>query len=567
MVDSKEDGKDKLIVWKKILLIEIIVFEVLYIAGAIFFSNHFLLNSEINGVDVSLMTADQAQETLETALQNYRLEIQEREGKIEYITGADIDLQFELTGTSEEVMNRQTIFFWFVNIFHEKTYTLASEVSFNENKLKKQVQELNGINKTTSTAPIEPQIVRGEEGFVVKEGIPGNQLSPDETLAAIRIGISNLMLYVNMEKANCYRQLQYQVDSPAVQAAVRQLNHILKMKITYRLGNQTEELVGDKIIEWVSVSEEYVISVDQEAVKEYVDEIKTIYQENGSQIKFQTATGETAGLNSYVTDSGEALFDSEYLSNLILDDENGDTTDFLWEPSGNMAVGDTYIEINASEQHLYGYQNGRLVVEADIDLKLPRGNPVPVGIYTIREKGVSETLNGKNWRKTPVENWIAFDGGTALYSEGQAAASDPGRYTACGIELETAQAAALYENYEIGDLVVIYTEDSFETDSNGNPTDNNTRNPAPDNPANNTDASEDTSTEPPTENPTEQSPQQPVEPQPQQPSEPQPQQPTETPGVQPTESPTEPTTQQPSEEPTDTPTEGSTEASTEIPTI
>ena len=82
-------------------------------------------------------------------------------------------------------------------------------------------------------------------------------------------------------------------------------------------------------------------------------------------------------------------------------------------------LGNTYIEVDLSEQHMYYYQNGEDIFESDI----VSGNmsyadrQTPAGIFTLYYKKSPDVLrgkqlpNGKYEYEQPVTYWMPFNGG------------------------------------------------------------------------------------------------------------------------------------------------------------
>lgn len=472
--DRNKENKAIFSIWIKIFMAEIAMLEILYVAGAIFFSNHFFLQSSINGVDVSLMTAEEAQVTIEAEFQRYQLEVLERGGKSETIYGSDINLQYELKETAEEAMNQQILFLWFVNIWGMNNYVLDSEVTYDSSKLIQQIQKLDCMQKENSIEPMEPQIVRGADGFIIEDGTEGNQLSVFAVRETIKANISGLMTFVNLEEEDCYIRPKYEKDDPVIVDALNHLNRILEMEVVYQFGNRRENLDAEKILEWVSVSENYEITVENSAIEVYVNELKDIYEENGDMTEFRTTSGDTAALFSYVADTEEAMLDSGKIADLIMNIQDSEKTKFIWDASDVVSVKDTYIEINLITQHLWCYKDGVMIMETDIISGKPeQGNATATGIYAIRSKMSPASLTGKDKGRT-VSYWMAFDGNIALHDADWRNAFGENYYILNGSEgsiyVPSDMASILYENYNAGDIVIVYDasniiDDALEEDS------------------------------------------------------------------------------------------------------
>ncbi|MBP3506592.1 MAG: L,D-transpeptidase family protein [Lachnospiraceae bacterium] len=453
-------------IWGKALLIEIAVFELLYVAGAIYFSNHFLMNSSINGVDVSLMSTKQAQQAIEEELGDYKLEIRVREGKPEYIRGTDIDLQFEIHGTTEGVMNQQLILFWFANSFNDKCYTLNSEVSYDSGKLDDAIDSLICMQEDNMIAPTEPQIVQTEEGFVVEEATKGKTLNKDEVERIIAEKLNDLMTYVDLEAELCYVEPRFHKDSSEVKAALEHLEAIREMEVTYRLGSQTEQLTGMEILEWVTIDDEFEVVVDQNAVEDFINELKDTYENLGLLMEFQTAGGDIVQLDSYVVEDEISIFDSQQLIEIIQTAKLG-KNQYEWNSAKLATVGHTYIEVNLSTQHMYGYVDGVLVVQSDIISGKPE-NETQSGIYAIHTK-ISPKAVSDDEEDREAKYWLGFNGQFGIQDAKWQHVFGGSRYVTDGSDgciwmpIDTAQ--EVYENFEVGDFVIIYGEDDIKEDT------------------------------------------------------------------------------------------------------
>ena len=65
---------------------------------------------------------------------------------------------------------------------------------------------------------------------------------------------------------------------------------------------------------------------------------------------------------------------------------------------GENDIGDSYVEIDLTNQHLWVYEDGVLVEETDfVSGNVSRGYNTPVGIYGITYKERNTTLRGANY--------------------------------------------------------------------------------------------------------------------------------------------------------------------------
>ena len=86
-------------------------------------------------------------------------------------------------------------------------------------------------------------------------------------------------------------------------------------------------------------------------------------------------------------------------------------------------LGDTYIEVDLTEQYMWYYQNGNIIFQSEIVSGLP-GDPdrkTPPGIFTLDSKSSPSVLrgemtaNGTYSYEQPVTYWMPFNGGIGFH--------------------------------------------------------------------------------------------------------------------------------------------------------
>ena len=86
-------------------------------------------------------------------------------------------------------------------------------------------------------------------------------------------------------------------------------------------------------------------------------------------------------------------------------------------------LGDTYIEVDLTEQYMWYYQNGNIIFQSEIVSGL-LGDPdrkTPPGIFTLNSKSSPSVLrgemtaNGTYSYEQPVTYWMPFNGGIGFH--------------------------------------------------------------------------------------------------------------------------------------------------------
>ncbi|EOR25564.1 Ykud domain-containing protein [Clostridium sartagoforme AAU1] len=115
----------------------------IYLLISIFFINHLFFNTTINGIDVSLKTYEEAQDTLKESINEYKLKIVQRDEKIEELLAQDIELKFNENNSVLNIKKIQASLKWGRSLFKKQDYYINDLVSYDNNKLLKKIQELD----------------------------------------------------------------------------------------------------------------------------------------------------------------------------------------------------------------------------------------------------------------------------------------------------------------------------------------------------------------------------------------------------------------------------------------
>ena len=168
------------------------------------------------------------------------------------------------------------------------------------------------------------------------------------------------------------------------------------MKITYQAeGKDDVVLDGETISTWLSVDDDFNVSVDDEALSAYVKAMAKNYNTAYGNRTLDTSYGQTVTI--YGGNYGWWV-DNAAEKEMILEDLKAGK-DVTREPvysqtansHGENDYGNTYVEINLTAQHLFFYKNGSLVVESDfVSGNLAKNHGTPSGSFgvTYKAKGM-----------------------------------------------------------------------------------------------------------------------------------------------------------------------------------
>ena len=135
------------------ILIGIFAFIVIYLGFSIYFKNHFLYGSEINNINVSCKTIDEANQLLHNSTEKYELTINGRNNQTAKITASDINLKYKDNNKIAEFKNAQNPLAWIVSIFSKDSNEIQDCITYDTDALKKHYDSLSIFSNENMTEP------------------------------------------------------------------------------------------------------------------------------------------------------------------------------------------------------------------------------------------------------------------------------------------------------------------------------------------------------------------------------------------------------------------------------
>lgn len=466
--------KKKKIVQRRIVLSamgSVLILIILYIGLSLYYNNHFYKNTEINGVNCSNKTVEAAKTLISSEVNDYVLTIALRDNKNAAITGKEIGLELILGDYIENLKDKQNGFAWIFDIGKSHNYDIEVMLDYNEGLLEQYYNELECFSEGSIIKPQDAYISEYSDGaYHIVEEEKGTLIDKDKLYELVKESVYRLEDVINIEENGLYIEPDIKSDSDELLKAVNVLNKYVSSEITYKFGDATEVLNGDIINEWLSVDEELNVTIDDNKVKEFVDYIGKTYNTFGKKRPFKTSYNKTITIEG--GDYGWWLDRTTEKSELIELIKNGEQ--LVKEPAyfqkavsyGEDDIGDTYVEINITAQHLFLYKDGKLVIESDfVSGNISRDYYTPSGAYSITYKTTDSVLVGEDY-ETPVAYWMPFNGNIGMHDA--VWRRDFGRdiYLTGGshgcVNLPPSVAKTIYENINKGTPVLVYELEGTE---------------------------------------------------------------------------------------------------------
>ena len=415
-----------------VLLLIVVIGGSAYAAASYYFADRFFEGTWINGVNCSQMTAAQVEEVFKQKFQNYAIEVSARDQNAQTIAGSDISYQYLSTGEVLKLLKQQKPYEWIRGLYEQKSYTVSENTGYNRTQLQEQLKALSCAQAENQTAPENAYVAYQNGQFVIVPETAGSKLDIKEAYKVLDAAVEAGQTSVNFnDTPEAYVSADVTSDSPELQSALEACNNYTKASITYTFGDQTTTLNGDTIKDWLQFDEKGQLIWDdnsfQQHVADYVAQLAATYDTVGTEREFQTTSGRTVYVSSSVY--GWKIDQAAEAAQLSQEIQSGTQTtrEPVYSQTANSYgvndLGNTYIEVDLSEQHMYYYQNGSDIFESDF----VSGNmsyadrQTHSGIFTLYYKKSPDVLrgtmkaDGSYEYESKVEYWMPFDGGIGFH--------------------------------------------------------------------------------------------------------------------------------------------------------
>jgi len=391
----------------------------LYLSLAIYFSNHFYFGSVINGISASGKTVDQVDKELSSKYATYTLELKERGGVNEQIKAIDIGLIYNSNGKVQVLEDNKNSFGWFYEIFNKTNSELSGLVTYDEKLLRTRFDKLSCLDSKNIVEPQNANFKYSDTGYVIVKEVMGNKINSKQLYADIASAILTGETKVDLETKNIYMNPKYTSTSEEVINTKTLLNKYIASSITYTYAGGKTVIEKSIINKWIKVDENNTIIFDEDTMKTYVSELDKHYETYGKEREFPTSVGTTLKVSG--GDFGWKVERAGEVGDLIVAIKNGQT--IAKEPRYTEKglnhdlndIGNTYVEINITAQHLWFYKNGKLIADGDVVTGKPAKDRVtPTGIYKLKYKAKNATLKGEGY-STAVSVFMPFNGGIGIH--------------------------------------------------------------------------------------------------------------------------------------------------------
>lgn len=436
----------------------------IYIGMSIYFRSHFFLRTQIGDLSVGGMRAEEAEKQLESEVKDYLLTVTDRNGDTYHLYGMNFDYAYQPSGEEERLVKEQKELLWPSQITKDKKLDMEKSITYDKDLLRKEVDGMDCFKADHMVEPTDASIELTDDGYELVKETQGSYLLKDKVYtlveAAVDAGDTELKLTDEV-----YKKPQVTSEDETLSGCMDKINSYLGAEITYDLGDQTEVVDRSVISQWITVDDNYQVTFDESKAAAYVQSLASKYNTYGDERPFKTAKGDTITIGG--GDYGWVIDKEKELQQLLKEVKAGEkkTREPVYSQtavsrSGN-DIGDTYIEIDYTSQHLWYFKDGTLKIDTDIvSGNISKGNGSPDGVFKIVYKKSPAVLKGENYESN-VTYFMPFAYNVGIHDASWRNGRFGGTiYKTSGshgcINVSEEAATNLYETVETGTPVVAY---------------------------------------------------------------------------------------------------------------
>ena len=441
-----------------------------YLGMAMYFSSHFFFRTKINGWKVGGMDLKSAEEKVGKGVEDYLLTVFDREGEKHHIYGHDIACAYVPDGSVEKLLEGQKPFQWVAALFQPKSGEVPITMEYQESLISDAVAAMDCFQEGNIIEPENAEIKLGDDGYYIEPEEMGTRMLFDSVLGKVKQAVSAGDSEVSLTDED-YVNPEITKDSPVVTEAMGRIQSYENAEITYEIKDYEEKLGKEKIRSFIELGEGFQVSLKEDEIEKYVQNLASTYNTYADVRKFKTSSGDTVEIGG--GDYGWILNKPSEAEQIKADLEAGKPVSrepvYAQRPfvEGKDDIGNTYIEIDYTKQHLWYYENGSLVTETDVVTgNISRNNGSPDGVFKIVYKESPAVLKGEDY-ESDVTYFMPFACNVGIHDAswrngrfGGDIYKSSGSHGCINAPLEIA--TILYERVKVGTPVVAFYREPVE---------------------------------------------------------------------------------------------------------
>ena len=437
------------------------------------YQSRYMNGVMINGIYAEGMTPEEVNEHLVEKTEKATFSVVDKFGNVIDIPIDEMDYTYSYLDDLNRILKKQNPLMWGINLIYGtvQNETIEPTGTCDEAQLREYLTGMDLIKNQTDPKKVRVEIVRTQDGYKLideTKNLLDVDLTVDTIVDAVLAGKPN----VNLEEEACYITMEYTSKMRKTLRLWKKIDDLQSTKIVCSFYNGNEHVDASVIASWIvkdengdfAMDEDGKLLIDEEAIGKTVERWAEKHDSVGGPWTFHPTRGGTVtiekGTYGYKWNQKKQ---KEYLIGLI-NAKKSDTADAIYSQKGwgkgTSDIGNTYIEVDMTNQMLYYYVKGKLKLNTPVVTGCTgRGNGTPERVCYIYFKQRNRVLIGPDYR-TPVSYWMAVYNNIGIHDANWRGKFGGEIYKTNGshgcINTPTSEVSKLYDMAEVGTPVVLF---------------------------------------------------------------------------------------------------------------
>lgn len=480
--------------FSRIIILTIIFLLLAVISGyfllAFYYRSGFSLNTWINGVYCTGKTVEEVNEELLSRTEAPVVVLKtERYGFIDRISLEEFGFSCEYMPVLEAYMEESNPLLWVDNITFHKNHQILPQITYDEKEFRKAFESTWSVRAYSQSLECYAlQYSELKNGWTLYDGLK-DRIDIDKAFKLVMEAVSQGQgeIIINLDELDCFYDVPMNEEQKQIEEMWNKLDAFQNFDLVYDMGDEQISLSCYPEIVGSFIKNEYRADIgdgmyypvtdgqgrfvlNEEAVSLFVEGLADTYDTYGKDREFMSTRGDIVTVpagGTYGTKLDQKT-ELKYLMENLLKEDFHTGTPHLHVPEyekqgvvrGRDDIGDTYIEVDMTEQKMYYYEKGELVIETDVVTgNTGRRMGTPQGVNYVYNKQKNRVLRGPGYA-SPVKFWVPVKGSIGIHDASWRSEFGGEIYKTNGshgcINTPTDIMAELYDAVEIGTPVVIF---------------------------------------------------------------------------------------------------------------
>lgn len=415
------------------VLILLLFLLTVYFVLAFYYREGFSLNTWINGVYCTGKTVEEVNSELLSHTEAPNVVIVDKAGEEYTIALSDVDYRADFGSALEAYRQEQNPYLWVDNVLLHSRRTLAPAVTVDEEALRRAYNALKFV-QTEQERIKDYSLTRDTEGaYVFTDGL-SDRIDLEKAFLALKQIVENGQETLNLQESGCYYEITPDESQKALRNLWKEIEKFQTCDIVYCFGEERHPVTAADCASFLTAQnglpvqdEKGSFVLDEEAVTAYVQSLAEEYDGYGRTRQFHSTRGDVITIEggtygSKMDRKKETVYLLEHLLDPGVHTGTPQTHIPIYEREafcyGKNDIGDTYIEVDMTEQKMYYYEKGVLKLETEIVTgNMRRRMGTPEGVNFVYNKQKNRVLRGPGYA-SPVKFWMPVKGGIGIHDAG-----------------------------------------------------------------------------------------------------------------------------------------------------